>query len=226
MSTGSHRRRGPALTVPVALPRGLASRRRGVTRQSKRRQAFSIVEPSSYSSPVETSEIPCSLSVEVIAASQEQQPIVANLLELYVHDFSAYIDLHLGADGRFGYPALPLYWTEPNHYPFLISANDHWAGFALVRQGSQTSDDRTVWDMAEFFIVRGCRRFGVGTKVAHEIWRKFPGRWEIRVVYRNQRARDFWGEVVSKFLGKPVQSTRFQKNGKDWHLFSFESLNP
>jgi predicted acetyltransferase len=164
-----------------------------------------------------------SVHLEVIPASAEQKPIIANLLELYAHDFSEFIDLKLGADGRFGYKPLPLYWKEPNRYPFLIKINDHWAGFVFVRGGSQISGDDEVWDMAEFFIVRGYRRLGIGTRVAHNIWRRFPGQWEVRVRDRNQKAWNFWGGAISEFVGRIVQPTFYQKSGEVWQLFSFES---
>jgi hypothetical protein len=32
--------------------------------------------------------------IEVIAAASNQEPILANLLELYVHDFSEFHDVH------------------------------------------------------------------------------------------------------------------------------------
>ncbi|HYL98957.1 MAG TPA: GNAT family N-acetyltransferase, partial [Blastocatellia bacterium] len=102
------------------------------------------------------------MSAEVLPASFEQMPILANLLELYIHDFSELIDLKIGPDGRFGYPRLPLYWKEPNRYPFLIKVDGHWAGFALVSRGSQVSADEEVWDLAEFFVLRGYRRLGIG----------------------------------------------------------------
>jgi len=44
--------------------------------------------------------------IEVIAAGPDQEPILANLLELYIHDFSEFLDIQLGPDGRFGYPHL------------------------------------------------------------------------------------------------------------------------
>jgi predicted acetyltransferase len=167
-----------------------------------------------------------SVHLEVLPASPEQKPIVANLLELYAHDFSEFIDLKLGADGRFGYKPLPLYWKEAHRYPFLIRINDHWAGFVFVRGGSQITADENVWDMAEFFIVRGYRRLGIGTKVAHNIWRRFPGKWEVRVRDRNQRAWNFWGGAISEFVGRTVQPTFYEKGGEVWQLFSFESQRP
>ena len=163
------------------------------------------------------------VKVEIIPALEEQEPILANLLELYAHDFSEFIDLKLGADGRFGYKHLPLYWRESNRHPFLITVNGYLAGFVFVRRGSEISNDADVWDMAEFFIVRGYRRLGIGTKVVHEVLEKFPGKWEVRVIDRNQRAMKFWGRAISEFLGKDVDSVPSDKGGQGWHIFSFDS---
>ena len=58
------------------------------------------------------------MHLEVILATSEQEPILANLLELYAHDFSEFYDLTLRADGRFGYDQLPLYWREPGGIHF------------------------------------------------------------------------------------------------------------
>jgi predicted acetyltransferase len=164
-----------------------------------------------------------SFDIEIIPALPEQEPILANLLELYAHDFSEFVDLKLRADGRFGYEHLPLYWEEPDRHPFLIRVDGHWAGLVFVRRGSQISGDEDVWDMAEFFIVRGYRRLRVGMKVAHGVWEKFPGKWEVRVTNRNHRAREFWARAVEAFLGKTIAATPFEKNGKGWQLFAFES---
>ena len=169
------------------------------------------------------SQTASAMNIEIIPALPEHEPILANLLELYAHDFSEYIDIKLGADGRFGYKHLPLYWKEPDRYPFLIMADGNLAGFIFVRRGSEISGDADVWDVAEFFIVRGYRRFGIGMKVAHEIWKKFSGKWEVRVIDRNKRAKEFWSRAIVEFLGKTIEPIPFNKDGEGWHVFSFES---
>ena len=161
--------------------------------------------------------------VEIVPALPEQEPVLANMLELYAHDFSEFVDLKLGPDGRFGYRRLPLYWTEPGRYPFIVKTGGHLAGFVFVRRGSEISQDADVWDVAEFFIVRGLRRLGLGTKAAHEVWRRFPGRWEVRVSGRNRKAKEFWARAVAEFVGEAVEPVPFEKDGEGWHLFSFES---
>lgn len=173
--------------------------------------------------PMTTSRTTSAVDVKVTEASPEQEPILANMLELYAHDFSEYVELKLGADGRFGYEELPLYWKEPERHPFLVSVDDCWAGFVFVRGGSRISGDASVRDLAEFFIARGYRGRGIGTKVAHNVWERFPGKWEVRVIGRNRGAKDFWERAVSEFIGETVNPTHFEKNGAGWFLFSFES---
>src|SRR5271154_5045561 len=73
--------------------------------------------------------------IEVISATAAQAPILANLLELYAHDFSEFHDLNIGEDGRFGYRSLSLYWSEPHRHPFLIRMDGKLAGLVLVKKG-------------------------------------------------------------------------------------------
>ena len=182
-----------------------------------------IKQQSFYNVDMIITQTSSSLNIEVIPALPEQEPILANLFELYAHDFSEFIDLKLDADGRFGYEHLPLYWQEPNRNPFLILVNGQWAGFVLIQRGSQISGDVNVWDIAEFFIIRGYRHRGIGRTVTHEVWRQFSGKWEVRVIERNQKAKDFWARAIGEFTDKVIDPIPFEKDGKGWQVFSFES---
>jgi predicted acetyltransferase len=159
--------------------------------------------------------------LEVFPALPEQQPILANLLELYIHDFSEIRKMELGPDGRFGYPNLPLYWHEPGRHPLLVRMEGELVGFALVKTGSEISGSGSVWDMAEFFVLRGYRGRGIGTEIAHEIWKRFPGPWEVRVMQSNRSAHRFWQRAITRFKGKAAHSRSVEKDGKSWRLFSF-----
>src|SRR5438552_907334 len=88
-----------------------------------------------------------SVDLEVVPATREHAATIANLFELYAHDFSEFHDVELGEDGRFGYKNLPLYWSEPNRHAFLFSVRQKLAGFALVKRGSEITGDECVWDM-------------------------------------------------------------------------------
>jgi predicted acetyltransferase len=101
------------------------------------------------------------------AATPRDATLLSNLLELYIHDLSeAFPNIELGADGRFGYEKLPLYWSEPERrFPFLIRFEGRVAGFVLAMRGSPASDDPDVFDVAEFFILRRHRRFSASPRL-------------------------------------------------------------
>jgi predicted acetyltransferase len=166
---------------------------------------------------------PAKMLVHVDPASREEAPILANLLELYAHDFSEIMDLELGADGRFGYTQLPLYWTDADRHPFLIRVDHQLAGLALVSRGSRVSGDKNIWDMAEFFVVRGYRRRGVGITAARAVWEELRGKWEVRVMDGNEKAKAFWARAIRELRGEAVKPAPFEKNGEAWSVFSFES---
>ncbi len=160
--------------------------------------------------------------IEVLPAPPDQQSILANLLEFYAYDFSEFHSLELGSNGLFGYKNLPLYWNERGRHPFLIKVDGGLAGLALVKRGSEFSNNADAWDVAEFFIMRAYRRRGIGMAVAHEIWRKFPGPWEVRVMESNGAAVKFWQRAITTFTGRPIEPAPIEKDGKCWYVFVFE----
>jgi predicted acetyltransferase len=147
------------------------------------------------------------------------------LLELYVHDLSAvFTHVRLGADGRYGYPKLPLYFSEPERrFPFFIRCAGEVAGFVLVTRGSPVALDPEVFDVAEFFVLRAWRGHGVGRAAAFRSWRERPGRWTVRVAAGNAAALAFWTRTVAAFA--PEQSSKRELPGEPhvWHVFEFES---
>jgi predicted acetyltransferase len=167
------------------------------------------------------------LSLEITSATSEEQPVLSNLYQLYIHDFTDFVEQPLGSGGRFDYDPLPQYWTEAQRFPLMFRVNGKLAGFALVKRGSDFSKSPEVWDMADFFVVRGLRRKGIGLSATQSIWALFPGVWEIRVIPTNIPARDFWTKAISRYLSKSVKSTLISNGNEERHFFSFESeANP
>ncbi len=162
--------------------------------------------------------------VVLAVATPRDAPILSNLLELYCHDLSDVFALELGADGRFGYDKLPLYWSEPQRrFPFLIRCSSQIAGFALVTRGVPGSDDPDAFDVAEFFVVRRHRRSGVGRRAAFLLWNRFPGRWVVRVSEGNTGACRFWEGVITAFTGGTFARAARPGNLHAWRVFSFNS---
>jgi predicted acetyltransferase len=161
--------------------------------------------------------------IEVVSALPGQAPVLDNLLQLYAHDFSEFHDVQFNDQGRFVYKQLPLYFNEAGRHALLVRVDGKLAGFVLVKRGSEVSDDAAVWDMAEFFVVRGKRRHGVGTHIAHEVWKRLPGTWEVRVMIANPAAISFWERAIAALLGATPDSHTYVEHGEQWRVFRFES---
>jgi predicted acetyltransferase len=160
--------------------------------------------------------------VAIEPATLADSPLLANLLELYIHDLSEVFSIDPGPDGRFGYPKLPLYWSEPEkRFAFLIRAGGKTVGFALVTLGSPATEDPDVLDVAEFFVNRRHRRSGCGRRAATLLFDRLPGRWIVRVSEGNRGAMSFWESVIRDYTrGQFTQSLR-EGSPHAWRDFSF-----
>ena len=128
--------------------------------------------------------------IEVMAARAEERDALANMMQLYTHDFSEQWSTtprgDLQDDGRF--PAYPLdaYWREADHVPLLFRLGGSLMGFALLN-GLSHSGRPVERNMAEFFITRKYRRCGLGSAAAQKIFSCYPGLWEIAVAQAKPR---------------------------------------
>jgi predicted acetyltransferase len=166
-------------------------------------------------------------TVDLEPVPQDQAPVLANLLELYIHDLSAIFPLEPDASGRFGYENLPRYWTEPEtRFPFFIMTGGRIVGFALATRGSPATSDPTDFDVAEFFVLRRHRRSGIGREAAFALWRRFPGRWVVRVSQGNQAGLPFWLDVVGEFTGGAFEQRTRRAEPYDGQVLVFLSQWP
>ena len=141
------------------------------------------------------------MDISLAPASIDERPILENLLQFYIYDFSEIVGGDVGDDGRFKERSLAPYWEEDWRHPFLFRADGKLAGFALVDQRSRLSGDTSTWDLAEFFVMRKYRRQGIGFLVATRLLEMHRGKWEIRQREENTIATVFWRYVVGEFTG-------------------------
>ena len=173
-----------------------------------------MTEPNSELTPIE-------------ADDHSAQLVLQNLIELYIHDLSgAFPGLELGVDGRFGYRDLARYWSEPGRrFAFLIKEGGKVAGFALVTLGSPAAQEANVHDIAEFFVLRGYRRTGVGRRAAELLWKQLPGPWTVRSSEANPKALAFWSDVVAEFTKGDVTTSSWSGRTSQFRVFRFDSSN-
>jgi predicted acetyltransferase len=161
------------------------------------------------------------VKVELRAASDTDQPIIGNLLQLYLHDFSEFDGNRVDADGLFQYPYLARYWEHPDRHAFLITANGLVAGFALVKKGSELAGDMEAMDLAEFFVLRAWRLKGVGRYAFKSLAVLFPGRWLVRVQDNIPGAAAFWERTIPDVSGGLVEKETVSDGKRDWTIFRF-----
>jgi predicted acetyltransferase len=157
-------------------------------------------------------------------APPDAAPLLSNLLALYMHDMSEIFPVEVGADGRFAYDKLALYWGEPERrFPFLIRSGGKLAGFALATRGLSGDDAHELLDVAEFFVLRGYRRSGVGREAALLLWGRLPGRWSVRVSEGNRAGVPFWRSTVQDYTGGAFSESKRPGSPHAWRVFEFES---
>src|ERR1700712_3027854 len=118
------------------------------------------------------------MNMKLALASIEDRNIIKNLMQYYIYDFSEYIHCDVEEDGLFAaYSHLDAYWGEENRFPYIITQDEQYAGFVLVRYIASTT--RNYFSIAEFFIMKKYRRQGIGKGVAQQIFDLHKGPWEV-----------------------------------------------
>jgi len=145
------------------------------------------------------------LAVAVVRATSDEFAMVAQLMQLYLHDFSEFAPLgsphgEIGRDGRFIFPNLASYWTQPRREVLLVRVAGRLAGFILINDWS-ASGQHVEFAIAEFFIARKYRRNGFGTEAARQAIQGRSGAWEIAVAAYNVPALAFWKKALPEIHG-------------------------
>ena len=118
----------------------------------------------------------------VVLATPEQEGLICGLLAAYLAE--------LGVQSA--YPYLPLYWQEPERFPYVIFAGSEIVGFALVREVGVAPE----FEMAEFYVMPSHRRIGIGRRAACELFAIHRGSWRVNAMPGNAQAQAFWASVV------------------------------
>jgi predicted acetyltransferase len=149
------------------------------------------------------------VNVTIEDAPPAAEPVLQNLMQLYVHDFSEHwADTprgDLAPDGRFEAYPLADYWTNPRWSAAFVRCDGALAGFALVNDRAHSGQPVDA-NMAEFFIVRKYRGRGVGGAAASQIFARYPGQWEIAVARKNTAALRFWRRAAPSAIELDISS--------------------
>ena len=154
------------------------------------------------------------MDITLREAALEDREILSHLLEKYDYEFSQYDLRDLSPLGLYGYDWLDAYWTDGSRHAFFLRADGVLAGFAMVNAHSESGSGDREHCMAEFCVLYKYRRRGAGRFLAHALFRRFPGKWELKLHPKNLASAAFWPAVVREAAG--AFETRENVPGADY----------
>ncbi|UYN99762.1 MAG: GNAT family N-acetyltransferase [Devosia sp.] len=154
--------------------------------------------------------------ITLIPATASDKPVIANLIQLYLHDMTAHMPFPVGPDGRFAYDFLDRFWR----HPYFIMSGDEIAGFALVVDECPLTGRAPCWFMAEFFVLRAYRGRGAGRAAVDMAIANHRGAWHIAVPHANTPAQAFWLKALAP---RAPASRDIHFDGDDWRLHPFDA---
>jgi predicted acetyltransferase len=125
-----------------------------------------------------------------------EHEVLERLWLMYRHDLSEFSGTLPNPDGTFRDERLRLALDDPGWATHLTHVGDRPAGFAFVR-----GLDGPTRVLNSFFVVRGARGSGVGTRLAKDVLAAHPGPWEIAFQEANPTAARFWRRVAGEVAG-------------------------
>jgi len=163
------------------------------------------------------------LHVELQQVCYDQKETLANLMELYDYDFSAYEERDISDSGKYSHESINELLGDSDVIRYLITVEGKLAGFAFVGNQKVYTKADVVHNIADFFVMRRFRRYGIGKYVAKLLFQMYEGHWEVLQMPNNLPAKQFWRSVINEYTAGV-----FEECGSDeeeWVGFLFKSPN-
>ena len=142
--------------------------------------------------------------IDILLAPIEKKHIIRHLLELYVHDMSEWEQTDVNEAGLYGYKYLDHFWTEDGRYPYLMTADGHYCGFAFVRTAPVQGEYNSI---AEFFIMRKYRKHGLARHLLEYVHEHHLGEWSHSAHINNLVSQAMCRKVFPALAVDGVQET-------------------
>ena len=161
--------------------------------------------------------------VSVSPATETEGPALRRLMQLYCYDFNDFSNMPIHGDGTFGDPEFIEGQFGPRHTTYVLRFGGTLAGFAIVSPRSYLTGKSSVTDMAQFFVMRGYRRKGIGRTAVTNLFDRHPGAWEVRVIDENSVANAFWRSAIDGYTSGAFEVSKIEDRNDSGTLFSFTS---
>lgn len=148
---------------------------------------------------------------------ESEREALAAMLEDHLTELATLVD---GDWDPAHYPFLDAQWSELGRHPLFIHTSGENVGFAIVRDPRSTGSGLN--QMSEFYVVPAYRGTGLAAGAARAVFGRFPGRWELQVHERNERAQRFWLKCIEEVSRKSPKVRNLDFNGELKQHYLFE----
>ena len=166
------------------------------------------------------------MHITLLPATTSKKPIVAHLLQLYLHDCSVFDERDIDDNGLYHYDSFEGYWRQSDHHAFLIYADEQLVGFAFINRISLTNTTFDGHAVADLFILRRYRRLGIGRAAAESLFNRYPGKWEVATFATNIPAQAFWRSVINQYTSGSYTEIWQQTTNWRGHIRQFVAKPP
>lgn len=133
-------------------------------------------------------------------AGESSRELLFRLLQYSLYEESGTDGNKMNENGLFDYPWFDAYFSEPGREAWLIrDIGGKLLGFAMVNEYVQKAD--RGHSIAEFMVLPGFRRKGVGRQAARLCFEKHKGNWEVSPAAGSTQAERFWKSVINGYTG-------------------------
>jgi predicted acetyltransferase len=117
------------------------------------------------------------------------------------------------------------YFENPTSRCYLIRMEKELAGFVLLDKAGK--NPKTDWNMGQFFILGKFQGKGIARQVANDIWKLYPGLWEVSVIPENVKALAFWRKAISIFTkrrySEEIKTIDYDEDQPERYILSFDA---
>jgi len=134
--------------------------------------------------------------IEVVAGNRH---VYANLCQGYEAEFSSITGKKPDAAGLFALDTV----LGGQIKGFLFYEAESPIGFTAVKLAQSGNE------VCEFYVVPSMRGHCLGRRFAHEVFRMFPGPWEVKQLQGARLATCFWQRAIREFTGGKFEEDVF-----------------
>jgi predicted acetyltransferase len=144
----------------------------------------------------------------------EEKQKLEKLIQLYLHDISAYFKIDFNSNSCEYLYDLSTYFK--NNKAYFIEVNNNIVGFILL----DINEDN--YEISEIFILNNYKHNHYGEQAITTIFNMYKGNWVIKAVPNSHIAENFWNKVINKYTNNNYKVIKTGKYNRPEYYFNNE----